>query len=212
LDGGDLSNHAVVPIEYVGLARAFLREIWAEEPALTAALTQFGKAVAGNRPGFRQRKVTDVLRDYRKVAPERSLIWRADTVKQGRLDICEVRLTPCHDIRSSAWEEDGSEASMQVAVFLLSNVGLAVNMRALAVLGRHAVARWFQRTGLRDYALLRRDLAPLGALTQVRLDEAEVPCERGRWLGRAARLHLDGEAENAVDLIFHVRTFMDRDA
>jgi len=143
--------------------------------------------------------------DWRSLPKFGQLRLKVDQ-KDGAVAVDEVRCAPTAMLRS-----DWDEAELSLAIVLFSiRVGDRVaedKVRVLAIVGLHALARWFERSSPRtDLAVLRDMLPVVSAWPSAirRPGDFEIPAGCGIWRGEVSSITLASETTNALA----IRTFV----
>jgi hypothetical protein len=180
-----------VGAEFRGLARQFCDAVRAVDlrlekamPAVVAPLI----ARLRRHPRLRHELVVGAAHLYRKLVPDTFRL--ADiTVRPDRdcFEVRDCRLTSTW-MADPDWEgDDPTEPGVALAWFEVKQERGTIRQRwwVSALCSLHSLARWFERSGHRDHALLIRDIAVLANADE---DHDAVPTADGFWLGHTRRM------------------------
>jgi hypothetical protein len=213
----------MVPREYVGLARQFLRDCEAEHTIAADMFKQISKPVFDRLIRYPQRKLRDGdLRNFArqwKTTPDRFRL-----IFQTRLDvrgcagrIAEVRLQTAK-LSFPEWNESVEEPSITITMHCLKVPLKGRNpaiSRCVATISLHALARRFQRGKDKSHEAICEDflalfLANIADYETFPTDENfSIPTADGAWLGLTCEVDTEDQKSHRQ---FVVRTFMDNDA
>jgi len=218
-----------IPPEYRGLARQFIElvgrdgEVFVKE---TNGVVRQIHARWERAPGRRLRdgmfaRLSDVWRD-RAGGPFR-LVFDADIEPRGRHGgITEVRLS--RGLRGCEAWGNITEPSIGMVLTTLTIPARAdhmpeLNERPVAMIGFHAVGRWFQRSNTRSHTALTADMrsvwqwfldfADANGKGVMSNGEVVIPtASGGRWLGALGMTRFQDSETCAID----IRTYLDAGA
>jgi hypothetical protein len=198
---------SAVPVEFIGKARMLRDRIARAYDAWSAAADQLTAPLrpsGGFTPVFTRQSIAVTAARWRNLPQWGRLRPVASTNDRDRLSLGELRLIPFRTVME-AWDAD----ELSVAIAAVS-VGMArpsifgLDLRLLAIVGLHALARRFERgADRRDLAVLR-DLLPIIPAAPGILragGECEIAAaDGGRWIG--SRMGCDGRP------VIGLRTFV----
>jgi hypothetical protein len=193
-----LSRPPAVGAEFCGLARRYRTGIEREDEAMLAILrriTQPLKArLASGKANFRPDMLVDLERAWRTQIPTAGRLSLTVKRTDGGLTIEETRVTS-GEFRFAAWIGEAREPDLGlVLVSLIVRPGrVELTTPALASIGLHAVARWYQRALDVSDARLRNDLLAIARARAGILDApqwgefAVLATAGGKWVGQVCR-------------------------
>jgi hypothetical protein len=172
-----------VPAEFVGLARQFRREVMEDDRLVDAALARIATPLRrrlAKKPGLRPAMGHDTARAWTTLMPPTFRFDMATELGRSCLSISELRLTGSR-WRSGGWANDEPGVSVLLLSLGTGTGKVAVEVRPVATLGLHALARRYQRGEGRDHPDIMRDLAYLATPPAGSADA--VATGSGFWLG-----------------------------
>jgi hypothetical protein len=176
-----------VPMEFVGLARCFRSEVQHADTAMEKALVTITmplRARVRRHPRLRHEQIAQAERLYRSNVPPDFRLGGIEIDRDRaafRISECRVSPTLMNDgaWRDTTYAEPG--VALSTYTMALSDGTFAERWNVQAILSLHCLARHFERTGNRDYAVLVADIA---ALRGAPLENEKVPTPTGYfWLG-----------------------------
>jgi hypothetical protein len=186
--------------EFVGLTRVFRAECKRVDLEFDDAIAAIRRPLdrrLKRHPRLRHEMIAQATRLYENTMPAKFRIGAVTiTPDRDEFEIRETRLTASW-LRNVHWADDDNELGIAVARFTLKlDAGrLRERWEPVAVVSAHSLARWFERSGHRDHALLIRDLALLASADDVGGDEVATP--EGCWLGSVIGMKGDRGASRA---------------
>jgi hypothetical protein len=175
-----------VPAEYRGLARLFHDEVKRVDVRLDRAVAAIAaplRARLRRHPRLRDEQVAIATKLYARDVPAAFRLGEIEvTPDRDAFEIAELRVTATW-INATAWDSDAHEPGVAIARYAmaLDHGRLAMRWTPRAIVSMHAIGRWHERSGLRDHAMLLRDLSVLAAADDA--DEKVATPDGGFWLG-----------------------------
>jgi hypothetical protein len=223
-----------VPVEFVGLARAFRRTVGQSAACFKRDMEELVETITRemNRPRRAANKLRDNIRaEIRRgwlALPNRHrfILYCLDETPRlgrGRLDLHAIRLTT---MDTSAADWDNSEPGILLIRTRLSldRKEVAVTPMPIASLGLHALARRYERGRDRSEAVLLNDLwsivLTITGVLPGRPDEERGAslsngrhvwrgaCPSGEWRGAIATVHVCNGDKTSDHVIPMIRTFI----
>jgi hypothetical protein len=201
----------MVPVEFVGKARAFRMAVAAAHPAAVAAVDRIAQPLRGQARLRQNPSASGLART--------AAAWSNQVPATGRLDlavklttsslrITETRVGPV-EFRFDAWDKGDVETAVVVTRTKLAVAAgrFEFDSVPLAAVSLHGLARWFQRASdVSDAAILTnlRALASYSSETLLDGGEFAEPAGDGQWVGVVTEIEDRGEAVP----ILVVRTFL----
>lgn len=196
-----------VGFEFIGLASALRQQIAQSYATFDAGMARLLEPFEGtNRsPLSRKTLLKRFAADWKALPPFGQLRLKVGTDK-GTLAIDEVRCVP------SAMYESGWVSSENTLAIVLYSIriaprGATAKVLILAMVGQHAIARYFERSLHRGNIALLRALVPIVTAWPRVIKcpgDFSIPVSDGVWRGEATALRLDTERV----AILSVRTFV----
>jgi hypothetical protein len=207
---------AHVPREFLGQARLFCERIKIATQCASAAVKQIASdahAVVERRPRWRPEHFMGFEQQWRRTMPAEGRIGRVTNRGKRELLISETRLAFSNykDIRWSRPELELSVALGRYSLQLSTPAAYRTGRSVLAIIGIHAIARWYERASDKTNEAIAGDIAEL-ALHFPRLCDGNneafaLPCISGRWVGA---FELAAVSDGPDQLILYVRSFLPR--
>jgi len=190
----------MVPVEYLGKARAFRSALVADHDAaivMAARLTRPFLARYRMRQPPSGTALAGLAQAWRHRMPSGGRLDLVVAATRSRVSINEVRAAPSK-FRFCAWREDAGEPALAImrATFTVSAGRFESDTLRLASVPLHALARRFQRARDVSDAATRADLAALAVPRPDMLaagGEFAVPLSDGQWVGTVAEIEDRGE-------------------
>ena len=212
-----LADATRVPIEYVGLARAFRARIADADAIAIKVFQQTSQQLmdrARRHPVPRADILSAVARAWRSTVPAFGRLDQRITLKGKWLSISETRCIPQH-YRQAEWEDDAREPGVSVVRIGMSIAPrreLALAMYTLCSASLHALARRYQRGQPTNDDAIIADLHALAAAHErLRvLPEGSgftVDVASGRWLGNV--LDIRSHDSGVTQRVPSARTFVE---
>jgi hypothetical protein len=171
---------ARVPVEFIGLARAFRGRINCKPPVDLLRRVR-------PRPGFQPMPRHDYLRrlvaDWRALHDPGRLALLADFA--DGMHLAELRISPTR-MRFAGWHDEGTEAALSIGLHLVTckPPKFREERAIVADVGLHALARRFQRASDHADAAVLADLAALAPKWRDTAGEFRIPAPSGgHWIG-----------------------------
>jgi hypothetical protein len=168
---------ARVPVEFVGLARAFRRRISCKPPADLLRRVR-------PRPGFQPMPRYDYLRRLAaewRARPDPGRLALLAEFDGDRLHVAELRAAPAK-MRIDGFEELAITIGFHVVTMLPPQ--FREERAIIADVGQHALGRRFQRTADHSDIAVRADLAALARAWRGAAGEFRIPAPSGgEWIG-----------------------------
>lgn len=199
---------SLVPVEFVGKARALRNRLVAVDPIAVRAMSRarplvMAPASRGHLPPTAVRMAVAVWRD--QVPPIGRLAFASDCGAR-RLRIVEVRACGA-GFRLSAWDDEAHEPGVAIRAYVL-DIDLerrrsAFTAEPLASVGLHALARRFERGRRTTDADVLDELVVIAGFEAGAGDSFAIPVPTGRWVGHPCDVSHKGN-----DVLIHaVRSF-----
>jgi hypothetical protein len=156
------------------------------------------------RKSYRNHKQKDTYLNVGLVVPETFRIGDVTTLPdRDRFAISETRITATY-LKAFDWADDDVEAGVAIAEFSLrlDRGKLWKRWMPSVMISAHALARWFERTGHRDHAMLVRDITALARTADC---GDGIAVADGCWLGGMTLMRGPDRAEATV---LNIRTFV----
>jgi hypothetical protein len=181
-----------VPREFIGMARVFRQTVHVENEKMCSFLLNTMQPIIERlerKPSLRPEHLS-LIRQAWDSMPQQFRLSSEFTGNHKHFRFNEAR------VFAAQWEKAGDELwnSSEPGIMLQLNVldwrsgNLESFILPRALIGLHALGRWFERTGSSDTDSLLQDLRPLiGAEHNVK----RVPCERGTWIGEPVSIERD---------------------
>ena len=183
----DLARPARIPVEFVGLARAFRSEVLRIDKQMDCALATLTaplRARLARHPRLRHEMIAGTTRLYGMMVPAAFRIGAVKVMKD-RAEFCisEARLTATW-LHDDAWGDAERESGVALCRFVLvvHDRRLREHWHPMAIVSLHALARRVERSSERDHDALLRDLSLLVDTGDVVGERIDTP--NGFWLGR----------------------------
>jgi len=210
--GGDERRGVVmVPVEFIGKARAFRSALVADHDAAILMATRLsGPFLARYR--LRQpptgRALADLAKGWRDRMPSAGRLRLVLDATRSRVSIDEIRAAPSK-FGFCAWGDDAPEQAVAIVrvTVTVSTTQFGSNTLRAASVPLHALGRRYQRGWDVSDTAIRADLAELADPRPdllARYGEFTVPLADGCWVGTVAEIEERGESVR----ILAVRTFV----
>jgi hypothetical protein len=180
-----------VPREFTGLARLFRQTVHAENERMCEYLLDRVQPIIerlDRKPSLRPDHLL-LIRNAWDTMPQQFRLSNEFTGNHKHFRFNEAR------IFAAKWEKaDELWSSPEPGILLQLNVlswrggDLEHFLMPLALVGLHALGRWFERTGSDDTDSLLHDLKPL---IYAEHDAKRVPCGSGTWIGESVSIDRD---------------------
>jgi hypothetical protein len=196
-----------IPAEFLGLARQLRERVQHADDAVNAELAHIVAPLQrrlARKPALRPDTAIDAARSWQRMTAGEQfrLAFDATTDDKQALVITEVRVNGIR-LLDHQWNRPEWESGVGIVqVKLTTSCKLKLTVTPLVVLSLHAMGRWFERSGRRDYCSLLRDIVPLLAATAT----DRISANNGDWLGSVTVAHGDQGGRNFV--VRSVRTFV----
>jgi len=175
-----------VPVQFIGLARAFRSRVKAVDVEMDVALVPITaplRARLKRHPNLRAEMIAGFSRSYRMTIPATYRIGSIEGARHGReFAMRETRLSASW-ITDDAWDADHREQGLSICRFTLAvqDGRLRQVWTPVVSISLHALARRFERGRDRSSAAVLADMERLASPA----DEADerVPTADGHWIG-----------------------------
>jgi hypothetical protein len=185
LDSATSSTSSHVPGEFIGLGRQFRNVVHAEDRAIDAAVDVIIAPLRERlrkHPRLRAETPLGVVRQWAQSVPSIFRIGHPRVAHHKTEFVIREHRILSSWLHNDEWNNDERERGVSVCevTFGVRKRKLIARWSPIANISLHALARWFQRSGLRDHAALIEALAVL-----VETDESSdrVPTSGGFWRG-----------------------------
>jgi hypothetical protein len=177
-----------VGAEYVGLARVFRAAVQQVDQRCHDTLVDIAQPLRerlARKPRLRPEHVFEAIRSYHALVPVECRIGALQGARGGKTDfiVQETRLMPsrlkCDDWGDDEFPEPG--VSLCTQWFGTKDGRLLHRVQPRTAVSLHALARFFERSGVRDHATLIGEIAALADADEKR-DATPTP-SGGLWLG-----------------------------
>jgi hypothetical protein len=195
----DYNETVPITAEARGLARALHNRVIASDLAYDKARQLIFKPLyerLRRKPTVRSEMALEILRAFRAIdTPFRLGDVYTEPRSKGHLFLGDILITAA--VAQGGWS-DASYWENNICISLVNLTAGSGDLRMtndiIITVSMHAIARWYQRTGLRDDARLITDLEALfvsgvAANASSPTDDIRVPVPGGAWLGRFGALN-----------------------
>jgi hypothetical protein len=209
-----------IPMEFVGLARAFWRKVEADDKACGKVLDQVEAVLTARlrkKPSLRPEHVIAVERLWATMPSGFALSAPVAAHPRKRLHLSQFRLT-AHLSRCKDWAEDEIEHGVSLTVVTCETTkrgGYRINLEPVVTVCLHALARRFQRGRDRSEAAVLTDLSELGrGFVEQEPGSGTICVPGGQWRGGVSRTEVSGQDGEVVSTstALTIRTFIDGDS